>query len=78
MDIELKCYGTVREVVGSERVELTVPEGATVSDALDRLDAESADGEGSLLVMRDGAHLDPDTALADGDCLNVSLSPFRD
>lgn len=84
MEIVVQCYGNVREAVTADRTELTVETGATVADVLDRLAGEYTDLEGliddedTLVVMRDGRHLDPSTQLADGDQLNVSTSPMRD
>lgn len=84
MEIVVQCYGNVRDVVDPDRIELTVDGGATVSDVLGRLADEYAgferliDDEDSLVIMRDGGHVDPATELANDDLLNVTTSVVRD
>ena len=84
MNFELRCYGAVRTTLGAQSLELTLPEGATVATALDRLGeshpdfARLARDEDAVVVMRDRTHLDRTTALADGDVVSLSTSPVRD
>ncbi|WP_331232532.1 MoaD/ThiS family protein [Natronorarus salvus] len=56
--VTVRCYGVVRERVGERTVSLTLPPGATVSDALVAL-AERAPGieREELLVMCEGSHV---------------------
>jgi molybdopterin synthase sulfur carrier subunit len=49
MNVELRCFGPVRDAVGARTTERDLPEGATVGDLLSELAAESADLEGQLL-----------------------------
>jgi molybdopterin converting factor small subunit len=84
MNVELRCYGAVRTTLGAKSLELTLPEGATVATALDRLGetcggfARLARNEDAVIVMRDRTHLDRTTALADGDVVSLSTPPVRD
>ncbi|WP_101296958.1 MoaD/ThiS family protein [Halegenticoccus soli] len=84
MEIEIRCYGEVRDAVGASSLAREFDE-ATVADALDALDSEfpafDADAlTGGLVVMRNGRHVaDPDAAaLSDGDALSLSESPMRE
>ena len=62
MEINIRCYGTVLKITGSERVEITVKPEATVSDALNRLFEEYSGLEevihdqDSLVIIWDGSH----------------------
>jgi len=84
MNVELRCYGAVRTTLGAQSLELSLPEGATVATAFDRLGeanpefARLARDEDAVIVMRDRSHLDRTTALADGDVVSLSTSPMRD
>ena len=84
MEINILCYGTVLKITGSERVEITVKPEATVSDALNRLVEEYSGLEEiihdqeSLVIMRDGNHLECSTRLAENDLLSISTPPMRD
>lgn len=84
MDITIRCYGTVLKVTGSECIETTVKPEATVSDAINRLVEEYSELEGlihdqdSLVIMRDGSHLEYSTRLAENDLLSISTPPMRD
>jgi len=84
MNVELRCYGAVRTTLGAQSLELTLPEGATVATALDRLGetdpgfARLARDEDAVIVMRDRTHLDRTATLADGDVVSLSTSPVRD
>jgi molybdopterin converting factor small subunit len=84
MDVAVQCYGNVRDVVAPGRIELTIAETATVSDVLDRLTEEYSEferlltEEDSLVIMRDGRHVDPSTEMVDGDLLNITASVVRD
>ena len=77
MRVELRCYGGVRAVIEESSVTVDLDDGATVEDALTAL-ADRVDGDLPLdpVVMRDRRHLDPETALADGDVVSVTDSPM--
>jgi molybdopterin synthase sulfur carrier subunit len=49
MNVELRCFGPVREAVRAKTAERELAEGATVGDLLAELAAESPDLEGQLL-----------------------------
>lgn len=53
MDLEFVSYATVRDAVGEKRVELAVPDGATVGEAL-RAFTDQYDGAGPLVFDNDG------------------------
>lgn len=83
MDVVVRCYGNVREAVGSSTVKLDLPDSATAGDALVALSSDyptfgqlTAETTGNVVVMRERRHLDEDVTLADGDVLNVSTSPM--
>jgi molybdopterin synthase sulfur carrier subunit len=49
MNIELRCFGPVREAVGAKVAERELAEGATVGDLLSDLIDEAPELEGTLL-----------------------------
>lgn len=49
MNVELRCFGPVREAVGAKTAERELPEGATVGDLLDELATEFSGLEEQLL-----------------------------
>jgi molybdopterin synthase catalytic subunit len=71
MTVSVRLFSVLRERVGSERLELELPESATVADALAALREDPALGDllarlpVQLAVNRDYAH--PDTPLAADD-----------
>lgn len=83
MNIELRCYGRVKQALGDRRLTITIDEGATVGDLLDSLettydtfDREDLSGPAGLIIMRERRHLDDDTELAAGDVVSISDSPM--
>jgi len=72
MKVRLKLFATLREYlpegVGAEGVELELPEGATVQDALDEL---SVPLEKKAIILRNGVHAKPESELDPGDELSV-------
>lgn len=48
MNVELRCFGPVREAVGAKTAERELPEGATVGDLLAALVADAPELEGQL------------------------------
>jgi molybdopterin synthase sulfur carrier subunit len=49
MNVELRCFGPVREAVGTKTAERELAEGATVGDLLSDLIDEAPELEGTLL-----------------------------
>lgn len=49
MNVELRCFGSVRDAVGSKTAERELSEGATVGDLLAVLVADAPELEGQLL-----------------------------
>jgi molybdopterin synthase sulfur carrier subunit len=49
MNVELRCFGPVREAVGAKTAERELPDGATVGDLLSDLVEEAPELEGTLL-----------------------------
>lgn len=82
MDVEVRCYGDVREAVGGHSLDLELEAGATVADLLDAIAASTPYNPHDvptgrhLAVMRERRHLDPDDALTDGDVIGLSESPM--
>jgi molybdopterin synthase catalytic subunit len=71
MDVSVRLFATLRERAGRDEVNLELPDGATVADALEALRGEPGLAEPlermrvAMAVNRDYA--DPDTHLAAGD-----------
>ena len=86
MNVELRCFGPVREAVGAKVAERELAEGATVGDLLAELVEEAPELEGTLLVAgevaesinvtvegRNVRQLDGvATTLADGDVVRIA------
>ncbi|MFC6941752.1 ubiquitin-like small modifier protein 1 [Salinirubellus sp. GCM10025818] len=87
MNVELRCFGPVREAVGTKSATRELPEGATVADLLSELveDAPDLDGQlldetgevsGSINVTVDGDNVrqldGAATALSDGDVVRIA------
>jgi molybdopterin synthase sulfur carrier subunit len=49
MNVELRCFGPVREAVGAKTAERELADGATVGDLLAELTTEAPELEGQLL-----------------------------
>jgi molybdopterin converting factor subunit 1 len=65
MVIRVRLFASLRERAGSDEIELELPEGAVVSDALERMGGLTKDVNAVLAVNREYAALD--TALTPGD-----------
>ena len=87
MNVELRCFGPVREAVGTKTTTRELPEGATVADLLVDLTEEAPDLDGQLLdetgevsgsinVTVDGDNVrqldGAATALSDGDVVRIA------
>ena len=65
MHVRVRLFAGLRERAGSDEVELELPDGALVSDALERLTAVT---DGVRVVMAvNHEYADPDVSLAPGD-----------
>jgi molybdopterin synthase catalytic subunit len=65
MHVRVRLFAGLRERAGAEEVELELPDGALVSDALDRLSAVT---DGMRVVMAvNHEYADPDASLEPGD-----------
>lgn len=76
MRIQIRLFATHREKLGTDRVALDLPTGASVSDLLDLLVRRSSDFEragGATRVAVNREYASPDTILHDGD--EVALIP---
>lgn len=85
MDIELRMFATFREAVGQKTIHREYPEGATVKEVLEGLQAEFEDLEGRFFengdirpqvnVLKNGRevlHLEGlATTLEDGDTISI-------
>jgi MoaE-MoaD fusion protein len=65
MVVRVRLFAALRERAGSDEIELELPEGALVSDALERMGALTEDIQAVLAVNREYAA--GDTALSPGD-----------
>lgn len=86
MDVEINCFGPVRDEVGEKTVALSLADDATVGDALAALVDDHpaldgvvlSDGEvaGGVNVTKNGANVSHEdgvaTPLSDGDTLRIS------
>ena len=74
--VTVRYFALVREALGRARDELTLPEGATAGDVLDKVLAKQpalASVRRSLMVMVNQTYAAPGTMLSDGD--EVALIP---
>ncbi len=70
MKVRVRLFARQRELAGASRVEIDLPEGATIEDAWGSLverTPELAPGRPYLRFARNATYADPETALADGD-----------
>ena len=77
MRIQILAFAGVREIVGAERT-LEVSDGDTAGRAWDELARKFprlVEIEGSIRLARNGAFVDRDAALRDGDILAI-MPPF--
>ena len=87
MNVELRCFGPVREAVGEKTTERELPEGATVGDLLSALVADAPDLDGQLVddqgAVRENINVTvegrnvrqlegAETALSDGDVVRIA------
>jgi len=75
---QIRLFAALRELAGSDSVEVELAEGATVADALDALAAGRGElgaviGSGSLVMAVNRVYADPGTRLAAGD--EIALIP---
>ncbi len=78
MTVRVVPYARIREIVGAAALERPAPEGATAGEVWARLAREfPALGElaTSTRLVRNGAFVEPGTALRDGDELGL-LPPY--
>lgn len=84
MDVELRCYGAVRDAVGAATLAREFDRGSTVGDAIEALAATASGFDpddvagGGLVVLRNGRPADRDDRLADGDVLALSDRAMRE
>lgn len=83
MEIEVRCYGRVKQALGTGRLSIAVDDDHTVGGLLDELegtfeafDRDKLSGPGGLLIMRSRTHIGEDTSLSDGDVVAISDSPM--
>ena len=87
MNVELRCFGPVRDAVGAKTATRELPDGATVADLLSDLVADAPGLEGQLLdetgevsgsinVTVDGDNVrqldGAATTLSDGDVVRIA------
>lgn len=65
MVVRVRLFAALRERAGSDEIELELPDGALVADALQRMGALTGDLKAVMAVNREYAHAD--TALHPGD-----------
>jgi molybdopterin synthase catalytic subunit len=71
MEVRVRLFAALRDRAGSDVVDLVLPQGAAVSEALDRLQAVTAGLR--VVVAVNHEYATPDTALREGD--EVALIP---
>lgn len=83
MEIHVRCYGRVKQALGTRRTTVTLPERSTVGDLLrtlensyEEFDPDSLTGPSGLIVMRAREHVDEETPLSAGDIVAISDSPM--
>lgn len=83
MEIEVRCYGRVKQALDTGRLSMTVADGLTVGGLLSELesrfdgfDRDAVSGPAGLIVMRSRTHIDEETHLSDGDVVAISDSPM--
>lgn len=70
MNVRVRLFARQRELAGTSRIELDLPEGATIEDAWAAVveqTPELASGRPYLRFARNAAYAEPGTALSDGD-----------
>src|SRR6476620_4226183 len=65
MKVTVRLFAALRERAGSDRIELDLPTGASVGDALAQLDHLS--GGAKLVMAVNREYAEPSTVLAEGD-----------
>ena len=83
MDLEVRCYGRIKQAVGERRLALQLDGIQTVGDLIDTLeesydsfDRDALTGPAGLIIMRDRRHLDESDVVNDGDVISLSDSPM--
>lgn len=83
MEVTVRPFGDVQDQAGTESLTLSLPEGATVEDALEKLETEwGATVPDDGVIMLNGRHVQHldglDTGLSVDDTLSVSGKPMRE
>ncbi len=76
MNVRVRCFARIRELVGAESLDRELGDGSTAGDCFTSLAAEFAglaELRGSTRFVRDNAFIGGDAALRDGD--EVGLLP---
>lgn len=82
VEIELRFYAHLRDVVGTKTVHREVPDGSTVGDVLDVIVAaypelearlfEDGDLRTTAVVRKDRSNVTLDEPVADGDAISLT------
>ncbi|MCY3680846.1 MAG: molybdopterin converting factor subunit 1 [Gemmatimonadetes bacterium] len=70
MNIKVLFFASCRDLIGTGESEMTLPDGATVTDLISKLASEQArftDMAPSLMVSVNQAYVERDAELRDGD-----------
>ena len=70
MNIKVLFFASCRDLIGTGELEMTLPDGATVTDLISKLASEQArftDMAPSLMVSVNQAYVERDAELQDGD-----------
>lgn len=75
MRMTLRYFASIRDLVGTDGEEITIPQGSTVEGLLEALKGlhEQLKGVEPILIAVNGAYVDPGTKLKEGDV--VALFP---
>ncbi|MDD5558895.1 MoaD/ThiS family protein [Candidatus Methylomirabilis sp.] len=76
MNVQIRCFAAVREIVGVSELVVDLPEGSTLIQLISRLQGQFPRLQGltgSLLFSVNREYASPDTRLAAGD--EVALIP---
>ena len=75
MMIKLRYFASIRDLIGDEVEEITIPSGSTVEGLLEEVRGfhEPLKGVEWILIAVNGAYVDPGTVLREGD--SVALFP---
>lgn len=70
MQVSIKLFAGLRERAGTESINVTLPDGATVSDAIDAASATVEGGlhmSGHIMLALNREYVEPDHPVTDGD-----------